>query len=338
MVDNKGNKHNIGNWIKISIAVLVFLIVFSFFASVSHRLVVFKSGFLAEILPRVLVDLTNNNRQVNRVGLLELNSTLEKVAQLKADDMASRGYFAHNSPDGLTPWYWFGQVGYDFLYAGENLAVHFSDSGDVVRAWMDSPGHRANILNNKFSEIGIATSRGFYQGRETVFVVQMFGHPKSQRLITPPVLALADSEGSENIVLEPSSEVQSAVVEEKPLEIFTEERVGQSFVAVQSPEVGDAEIGEEVINSEQIVRSELSADYSKTWEKLLSSPTLILTVIYIVLGAIVFFLVILALLIEIHKHHWKHVVYGLLLLALILTLYLAYKFSLNSVEVLSLLS
>lgn len=132
---------------------------------------------LSAIYASVLVNLTNKERAINKVGELKLNELLVKAAQMKADDMASKGYFAHNSPDGKTPWYWFEQAGYIYRYAGENLAVNFRDSEEVQRAWVNSRGHFLNIINPKYTEIGIATSTGTYKGREAIFVVQMFGTP-----------------------------------------------------------------------------------------------------------------------------------------------------------------
>jgi uncharacterized protein YkwD len=125
----------------------------------------------------VLVNLTNQNRALANVAELKTNPILEKAAQMKADDMASRSYFAHNTPEGKTPWYWFGEAGYKYIYAGENFAVNFENSADVETAWMNSRGHFLNIMNPKFTEIGIATSTGFYKGRMAIFVVQLFGTP-----------------------------------------------------------------------------------------------------------------------------------------------------------------
>ncbi len=132
---------------------------------------------LSAIYGSVLVQLTNQDRSNLNLNTLTVNSLLEKAAQMKADDMASRGYFAHNTPDGKTPWYWLNKAGYVYLYAGENLAVNFEESEDVQNAWMNSEGHRKNILDSKFKEIGIATSTGVYKGRTATFVVQMFGTP-----------------------------------------------------------------------------------------------------------------------------------------------------------------
>lgn len=133
---------------------------------------------LSAIYGSVLVSLTNQDRIAASIPELKVNSTLERAAQMKADHMAKLGYFAHNTPDGKTPWYWFKEAGYNYKYAGENLAVNFEDSEEVQTAWKNSRGHFLNIINPKFTEIGIATSTGIYKGREAVFVVQMFGSPK----------------------------------------------------------------------------------------------------------------------------------------------------------------
>jgi len=136
-----------------------------------------QSGFFATILSSALVDFTNETRVAHAEFSLSTNTTLQKAAQMKADDMARRGYFSHNTPEGKEPWYFFEKAGYDFVYAGENLAVNFVDSKDVVDAWMDSKLHRENILNAGFREVGIGIASGIYNGREAVFVVQFFGTP-----------------------------------------------------------------------------------------------------------------------------------------------------------------
>jgi hypothetical protein len=136
-----------------------------------------KTGLFASILQNVLVSETNSSRQSENLSLLKENSLLDAAAKMKAEDMASKGYFAHISPEGLAPWHWMKQTGYNYTYAGENLAINFSDSEDVIKAWLNSPAHRENLFSRHFTEIGIATARGTYEGRETIFVVQMFGAP-----------------------------------------------------------------------------------------------------------------------------------------------------------------
>ena len=145
---------------------------------------------VATILPAVVVDLTNQQRQDTAAATLVRNPLLDEAARLKAEHMAREGYFAHYSPSGVTPWHWFSVAGYEYVHAGENLAVHFTDTRALVQAWMDSPSHRDNIVNQQFTEIGVGTARGRYQGFDTVFVVQLFGAPaQASTVATTPSTA-----------------------------------------------------------------------------------------------------------------------------------------------------
>jgi hypothetical protein len=128
--------------------------------------------------------LTNVSRVEYSLKPLTMNAKLSRAAQAKADDMLAKQYFAHVSPDGSNPWSFFKKAGYNYIAAGENLAVDFSQAESVERAWMNSPGHRANILNNNFEEIGIGISQGTFEGHETTFVVQMFGTPAAPEVKT----------------------------------------------------------------------------------------------------------------------------------------------------------
>lgn len=161
--------------LKIGMAIIAVFIV-SLGAFSGFRTAVIES--LSAVYGSVLVALANDERSLNNAGKLTVNATLERAAQMKADDMAQKGYFSHNTPDGKTPWYWFEQVGYKYKHAGENLAVNFTDSEEVHTAWTKSRGHFLNIINPRYTEIGIATSTGMYKGREAIFVVQMFGTPE----------------------------------------------------------------------------------------------------------------------------------------------------------------
>ena len=158
--------------------ILKFVLIVEILFLIQMFLVAPYTNIFSSVLSNVLVDLTNINRQNNSVFALETNPLLEQAAKMKAEDMAQNGYFSHTSPTGKTPWEWLDEVGYKFKYAGENLAVNFVDSEDIERAWMNSPGHRENILSVNFTEIGISTARGPYKGREAIFVVQFFAQPK----------------------------------------------------------------------------------------------------------------------------------------------------------------
>ena len=167
-----------GTGVSILSVLIIALVLFAqfhqyIFVKINHAL----SGL---VIDSVVVDMTNQERASLGIGELKVNEALRKAAQAKADDMAKKGYFAHVTPDGKTPWYWIDQTGYQYKSAGENLAVNFDYSKDVVQAWMNSPTHRANIVKAKYQEIGIGIAEGFYQGRPSVFVVQMFGTPKGE--------------------------------------------------------------------------------------------------------------------------------------------------------------
>jgi uncharacterized protein YkwD len=129
----------------------------------------------SEISVQKIIDLTNIDRAENGLPVLAENDKLEKAAEDKADDMVLNDYFSHNSPGGLTPWHWMEQEKYDYNYAGENLAMDFTTAEKMNEAWLASPTHRANILNEKYKDIGIAVKEGVINGHSTIDVVQMFG-------------------------------------------------------------------------------------------------------------------------------------------------------------------
>ncbi|MDO8728421.1 MAG: CAP domain-containing protein [bacterium] len=164
--------------------ILLMVVMFGLAFSVKY-LIVKNQDLLSAVITSVLVDLTNSNRAERNVLPLEVNLTLTAIAQEKANDMAKRSYFSHNTPEGKSPWQWLREGQYNFRYAGENLAVNFADSEDVVQAWLNSEGHRTNLLNDRFTEIGIAIAPGFYKGRESIFVVQFFGYPVSDEVKVP---------------------------------------------------------------------------------------------------------------------------------------------------------
>jgi uncharacterized protein YkwD len=136
-------------------------------------------GFATNISVSEVINLTNSERASSGLGPLKTNSSLSKAAELKAKDMFQKDYWAHFAPDGTSPWYFFGLVTYKYTWAGENLARDFATSTGVVAAWMDSSGHRANILSPNFSETGVAVVNGNLEGEDTTLVVQLFGKPVS---------------------------------------------------------------------------------------------------------------------------------------------------------------
>lgn len=142
-------------------------------------------AYASEITQSSVLELTNTSRAQEGLSSLLYNETLQQAAQAKADDMATRKYFSHTTPDGKTPWTFFEAAGYAYQSAGENLAVHFADVEPLQDAWMNSPGHRANIMSPKYSEMGVGIARGVYEGYESIFVVEMFGLPARQAIAKP---------------------------------------------------------------------------------------------------------------------------------------------------------
>jgi len=136
-------------------------------------------GFTSSVTIDEVVRSTNQARVSAGLAPLSYNEKLADAARRKASNMLTENYWAHNAPSGKSPWVWFNDVGYKYLYAGENLAKDFGDTGRMMSAWMASPTHKENIVNPKYSELGIAVVPGSLQGSDTVLVVQLFGAPSS---------------------------------------------------------------------------------------------------------------------------------------------------------------
>ena len=123
---------------------------------------------------------TNSARAKEGLVALTEHPTLDIVAEQKVADMFSRQYFEHNAPTGEGVADLVRGVGYEYIVVGENLALgDYKDDERLVAAWMASPGHRANILHSRFSEIGIAVGKGIFEGRTTWLAVQTFALPAS---------------------------------------------------------------------------------------------------------------------------------------------------------------
>lgn len=316
-----------------SVLTTALVAVILFFASIFGNYVVRTTPQLASIKSAFLVDLTNRDRVKEGLPELSINQNLVAAASMKANDMAEKGYFAHQSPDGRNPWDFIKAAGYSYVYAGENLAVNFSDSAEVERAWMDSPTHKKNILNSKYTEIGIATAPGVYKGDNTTFVVQMFGRPKgttateSTPSVTPSPqtveqLAVSPSNSAEadNVLGEETS--LAAVKPGAPVEIAavapytapsSENVESEKFVEFTNPEATP----EEVAGASSPVVSENVPTYTNWFERLIVSPSKVVQDLYKVLFAIVVFSLVLKVFIEIRLQHPKNIAYGLALLAVI---------------------
>jgi len=169
---------------------------------------------------------TNTQRANNGVGALAGNAKLNAAAQAKANDMVARDYWAHNTPDGQEPWIFFDAQGYVYIKAGENLAYGFGTSSETIIGWMNSPSHRANMLDGAFTEVGFgfANSVNFVGTGNATVVVAHYATPAvpavpapaapiAQAPAAPPQTAPANVEAPE-----PEPEVVEEVVEPEVVE------------------------------------------------------------------------------------------------------------------------
>jgi hypothetical protein len=286
------------------------VVILGFFAFSAGSYYAIKKGKLTSmVLSSVLVDFANKDRDIQNYSHLAINQVLVKAAQMKADDMATKGYFAHTSPEGKNPWYWFKQAGYDFSYAGENLAVNFNESDEVNNAWMNSPGHKANILNDKFTEIGIATAQGMYQGKMTIFVVQLFGRPKAT---TSPAKVVNKAESTVKQVV--SKDVEPKVLSES------------ISVDVNKPENTEMFMAIKGAGSTEEARGTVKVTYSSFWERWMASPKKYLGISYILISTIILLSLLSLLFIEIRREHNKMIIFSLSLILVMFALIYYFKF------------
>lgn len=132
-------------------------------------------GRQSDITISSLLEQTNQARDQIGETSLKSNDKLNQAAYLKASDMFADQYWAHNAPDGTQPWKWFGDVGYNYDEAGENLAKNFVTTSSVMTAWMNSSEHKANILKNDYQDVGFAVVSGELDGKPTSLVVALYG-------------------------------------------------------------------------------------------------------------------------------------------------------------------
>ncbi len=278
LLPTNSNNHSPHILQKVSMVMMVGLVLLSFAMTNLQALWWQSSDWLVgAVLPAVVVDLTNKERGDLYLNTLTRSQALDEAARLKAEHMAKNSYFAHYSPDGVTPWYWFDQVSYKYLHAGENLAIHFTDSKSVVDAWMNSPTHRANITNQKFTEIGVGTAKGVYEGYNAVFVVQLFGAPA----------------------------------------LDVENNLPPSTVSINDWK---------------------TMDYLKSSEQLASiatKPNFTLQILYLSLGALVVFSLIISMLVSLYHKRLRQVAYGVFLLLLMSGLFYLHYSLINNVVIAS---
>lgn len=241
---HKGNNHRAKILHHSSLFVIIFLIFGVTFIArniiQSHPEVLGVSYSISE---SDLVNLINQERAANGLSSLTENPELDDAARRKAADMFQKNYWAHFAPDGTTtPWGFIRAAGYNYQFAGENLAKGFTDASSVVNAWMNSETHKENILSNKYKDVGFAIVPGTLQGEDTVLVVQMFGSTATENIavLPPTVTAKTQASRAEKIVVLPSpvliktaeAESQPAVINKPKIDAAVTSRAATSAALI----------------------------------------------------------------------------------------------------------
>ena len=279
-----------------SFTLFSFLLVSTFLFGVAYGSKYFfgQTVLGASIASNVLVDLTNNDRLAYNLVPLRINQKLNLAAKLKNQDMVENNYFAHNSPSGINPWHFIQLAYYNFLFAGENLAINFNEANEVEKAWMNSPLHRANLLNPKFQEIGINVAEVNNNTENKIQIVQMFGTPAIETLEVDQVIK--KSEKTIKLV-KTTKKIEVKIINQDKENSFVKNESTTTVPLV--PTIAGTQT------------------YSTLGERLFFESPKYVQIIFYSLMAILALGLFLLTLAEFKKHHYRHILYGSLLIAVL---------------------
>ncbi len=151
------------------------------FSSVSSILIDSHRVHATALSADRVVQLTNAERRQRGLEPLQSNASLTAAAYAKASNMFTEQYWDHFGPNGETPWQFIRSSGYEYSYAGENLGKGFTTAEGLHQAWMASVTHRDNIMNEHYTEIGVAVMNGTLLNQNITLVVQLFGRPADEQ-------------------------------------------------------------------------------------------------------------------------------------------------------------
>ncbi len=196
--DNNGNKPKILRPRQLAIITILLLTLKIF--SVGYLFLVYQDeARMSETTVAQILSLTNESRVANNVLPLTINTTLNQAAQSKAEDMVINNYFSHTSPDGRMPWNFVNRNSYTYILIGENLALNFLGADDAHAALMASPSHKKNILNPKYTDLGLAVVSGKINGEEANILVEIFGAKTENPILAVTPIKAAAPSLSENV-------------------------------------------------------------------------------------------------------------------------------------------
>lgn len=148
-----------------------------FFVLITERSIAAKADYSHS----GIIEKINQQRVLYNQPALTIDTRLDSAAMEKAKHLIEADYFDHYSPDGVSPWDFILASGFDYLYAGENLAINYRDAGEVTEAWMGSGSHRKNLLNGGFDSVGVGIAEGDINGKFSTVTVLMLGTERGVR-------------------------------------------------------------------------------------------------------------------------------------------------------------
>ncbi len=190
-----------------------------------------------------VVNLTNDFRVSLQLQPLKESTVLNQAAYNKAQDMLIQQYFAHIGPDGKRVSNWLKNAGYDYLMAGENLAIGFASADEVVEAWKNSPTHYANLVDPAWQDMGVGMISGVYNEVDTTLVAQFFGRPRPTPVAS---VKAAEVKKTEPVKTVEKTVTKVAVTEEAKKEI------------INTPKTEPAPANDTEVLAEQIVKYPLA--------------------------------------------------------------------------------
>jgi uncharacterized protein YkwD len=234
---------------------LIVLLIGAAFINIWQPLQVSNPATLAystEMSRAGLLSGTNTQRSNYGQASLALNNSLNAAAQAKANDMVARNYWSHNTPDGQEPWIFIDAQGYAYTKAGENLAYGFDTSSATIIGWMNSPSHKANLLDSVFTEVGFgfANSANFVNTGNQTIVVAMYAKPVAPPTPAPPAPAPQTAPATST----PRPSPKPVAVAEAPAPIE------ESDIAIVEDTVTNAEKDEKTANNPTNTDNPVSTD------------------------------------------------------------------------------
>jgi cell division septation protein DedD len=223
-------------------------------------------GYATDMSVQSLLEGTNAQRVANGESGLGLNGQLNQAAQTKANDMAARNYWSHNTPDGQTPWTFFTAAGYSYQKAGENLAYGFATSSDTITGWMNSPEHRANILNASYQEVGfgIVNIPDYQNSGPQTLVVAMYAQPTTVVASSPAPVASAKPTPQKATTAQPitTATPEAPAAEPVPAPVAT---VAPTPVATKKSDTLVAAKTRDSIDEQRVARIQLFTAGNASW-------------------------------------------------------------------------